>query len=167
MRCKAGPLLTAGTVLGALPLAGPEHILEVTKLPGQPSSKFVNWKCRMSFTSLPFLIHVSRQLDSADTSALDLHRFMQDVPSAANANAIGAQIAVRSRGCPCPTQSLHVCTCFFLHLAINSATFKSWAAVKWLHVLLDKIRTLIFFSSPTRTLKLIIIKQALEMLCKT
>lgn len=60
MRCKTGLCLLWELFLAAVSLARPECILELTKLPGQPSSKFVNWKCRMSFTSLPFLIDVSR-----------------------------------------------------------------------------------------------------------
>lgn len=71
MRGKTGHSCTVGAALAALSLARLEHILELTKLPGQPSSKFVNWKHRMSFTSLLFLIHVSRQLDSAVASGLD------------------------------------------------------------------------------------------------
>lgn len=86
MRCKTGPLLTVGAVLTALSLARLEPILELTKLLQQPSSKFVNWKRRMSFTSLPFLIHVSRQLDSAVTSGLEFawfyarHFLLQQMP---------------------------------------------------------------------------------------
>lgn len=66
-----GPLLAVGTVLRELSLARREGVLEFTKLPGQPTSKFVNWKCRVSFTSLPFLIHFVRQPDSAATSGVD------------------------------------------------------------------------------------------------
>lgn len=45
----------------------------------------------------------------------------------------------------------------------NSAVFKSWAAVKWLRVLLDEVRTLnYFFFFTVKPLKLIIIKQVLD-----
>lgn len=59
-----GPLLAVGAVLRVLSLARQEGVLELSKLPGQPASKFVNWKCRVRFTSLPFPIHFVGQPDS-------------------------------------------------------------------------------------------------------
>lgn len=89
MRCEIGPLLTVGAVLAAL-LARVECILRLTKLPWQPSAKFVNWKCRMSFMLLPFESHEQ----AAVTSGLDFVWFMlSSAASETPTKLMGAQIS--------------------------------------------------------------------------
>lgn len=78
VRCEPSPTLTAGAVLAAHSLPILEQTLELINFLWQPSSKFVSWKCRMSSTLLPFLIPISRWLDSAVTSIWILCGFRQN-----------------------------------------------------------------------------------------
>jgi len=158
-----------GAVLTALALVRPERVLELTKSPGWPRSKFVNWKCRRSFTLLPFLVHVSRQLDSAVTSALDFAWFCARCFSCSNCKCnqtwgsadrgwrlrppLSRAESARVRVLLPSLRNRQRCVCILGRREMAACAARQ-----------SKNSDFLYFFFPTRTL--IMIKPALEMLCK-